>query len=375
MKKILIFYAAYGGGHFSAAKAIKKYLDDNYEVETEIVDCIKYVNKILDRATTGAYNQMAKNVPNLWGRIYDKSQKGVLAHISSRANKMMAVKIKNLIKEINPDIVVSTHPFSSQMVSYLRRKGKIDCKLVTILTDFAPHDQWLIGHEYTDAFCVSNTKMEKYLIEYGVDKEKVHTTGIPLSEKFSQEFNKSEIYKEFNLDETKPVILFFGGGEFGLGKDRTLQILKSLIHNLPTYQIIAVSGRNKRMNLGFNNIVEETNSNDRVRVFDYTTKVPEIMSISTLVVTKPGGLTTSESLASGLPLLIINPIPGQEEENAEFLESHIVGVWLKKKDNPDTVIQELFNDKNKLEKMKENTKLLAKKDSTKDICRIIMSLD
>ena len=370
MKKILIFYAAYGGGHFSAAKAIKKYLDDNYNVETEIVDCIKYVNKILDRATTGAYNQMAKNAPNLWGRIYDKSQKGILAHISSRANKMMAVKIKNLIKEINPDIVVSTHPFSSQMV-----KGKIDCKLVTILTDFAPHDQWLIGHEYTDAFCVSNTKMEKYLIEYGVDKKKIHTTGIPLSEKFSQEFNKSDIHKEFNLDENKPVILFFGGGEFGLGKDRTLQILRSLINNLPTCQIIAVSGRNKRMNLGFNNIVEETNSKDRVRVFDYTTKVPEIMSISTLVVTKPGGLTTSESLASGLPLLVINPIPGQEEENAEFLESHNVGVWIRKKDNPDKVIQELFKDKNKLERMKENTKLLAKKDSTKDVCSIIMNLD
>ena len=375
MKKILIFYAAYGGGHFSAAKAIKKYLDDNYNVETEIVDCIKYVNKILDRATTGAYNQMAKNAPNLWGRIYDKSQKGILAHISSRANKMMAVKIKNLIKEINPDIVVSTHPFSSQMVSYLRRKGKIDCKLVTILTDFAPHDQWLIGHEYADAFCVSNTKMEKYLIEYGVDKKKIHTTGIPLSEKFSQEFNKSDIHKEFNLDENKPVILFFGGGEFGLGKDRTLQILRSLINNLPTCQIIAVSGRNKRMNLGFNNIVEETNSKDRVRVFDYTTKVPEIMSISTLVVTKPGGLTTSESLASGLPLLVINPIPGQEEENAEFLESHNVGVWIRKKDNPDKVIQELFKDKNKLERMKENTKLLAKKDSTKDVCSIIMNLD
>ena len=375
MKKILIFYASYGGGHFSAAKAIKKYLDDNYDVETEIVDCIKYVNKILDRATTGAYNQMAKNAPNLWGRIYDKSQRGVLAHISSRANKMMAVKIKNLIKEINPDIVVSTHPFSSQMVSYLRRKGKVDCKLVTILTDFAPHDQWLIGHEFTDAFCVSNTKMEKYLMQYGVDKEKVHTTGIPLSEKFSQEFNKSEIYKEFNLDETKPVILFFGGGEFGLGKDRTLQILKALIHNLPTYQIIAVSGRNKRMNLGFKSIVEETNSANRVKVLDYTTKVPEIMSISTLVVTKPGGLTTSESLASGLPLLIINPIPGQEEENAEFLENHNVGVWLRKKDNPDTVITNLFTDKNKLESMKENTKLLAKKNSTKDICKIIMCLN
>ena len=144
---------------------------------------------------------------------------------------------------------------------------------------------------------------------------------------------------------------------------------------MPTYQIIAVSGRNKKMNKGFHDIVEETNSKNRVKVFDYITKVPEIMSISTLVVTKPGGLTTSESLASGLPLLVINPIPGQEEENAEFLEKNNVGVWIRKKDDPNVVIQKLFEDKSKLEQMKENTKILAKKNSTKDICNIIMNLD
>lgn len=375
MKKILIFYAKYGGGHLSAAKAIQKHLDDNFEVETELIDCIQYVSKILNRVTTGAYNQMAKNSPALWGKIYANSQRGVFAHISSRANKMMAVKLKNLIKEKNPDIVVSTHPFSSQMVSYLKRKGKINCKLVTVLTDFAPHDQWLIGHEFTDAFCVSNSRMYEYLTNYGIEKKKVHVTGIPLSDKFSKAFDKTEIFKEFDLDENKPVILFFGGGEFGLGKDRTLQVLKALIHNLPTYQIIAVSGRNKKMNKGFNDIVTETNAKTRVKVFDYTNKVPEIMSISSLVVTKPGGLTTSEALASGLPLLVINPIPGQEEENAEFLEKHNVGVWIRKKDDPNVIIQKLFEDKLKLEKMRENTKILAKKNSTKDICEIIMNLD
>ena len=170
---------------------------------------------------------MAKNSPALWGKIYANSQRGVFAHISSRANKMMAVKLKNLIKEKNPDIVVSTHPFSSQMVSYLKRKGKINCKLVTVLTDFAPHDQWLIGHEFTDAFCVSNSRMYEYLTHYGIEKKKVHVTGIPLSDKFSKTFNKAKIFKEFDLDENKPVILFFGGGEFGLGKDRTLQVLKA----------------------------------------------------------------------------------------------------------------------------------------------------
>ncbi len=375
MKKILIFYAKYGGGHLSAAKAIQKHLDDNFEVETELIDCIQYVSKILNRVTTGAYNQMAKNSPALWGKIYANSQRGVFAHISSRANKMMAVKLKNLIKEKNPDIVVSTHPFSSQMVSYLKRKGKINCKLVTVLTDFAPHDQWLIGHEFTDAFCVSNSRMYEYLTNYGIEKKKVHVTGIPLSDKFSKTFDKAKIFKEFDLDENKPVILFFGGGEFGLGKDRTLQVLKALIYNLPAYQIIAVSGRNKKMNKGFNDIVTETNAKTRVKVFDYTNKVPEIMSISSLVVTKPGGLTTSEALASGLPLLVINPIPGQEEENAEFLEKHNVGVWIRKKDDPNVIIQKLFEDKLKLEKMRENTKILAKKNSTKDICEIIMNLD
>lgn len=374
MKKILIFYAAYGGGHYSAAKSIKKYLDDNYEVETEIIDCIEYINKTLNKMTTSAYKEMARKAPNLWGKVYANSQKGILGHVSSRANKVMAIKLKNLINEMKPDLVVSTHPFSSQMVSYLRRKGKVSCKLVTVLTDFAPHEQWLIGHEYTEGFFVANSKMEQYLCDYGVEPSKIHVTGIPLSERFFEKFDKEKIFNEFNLDSSKPVILFFGGGEFGLGKDRTIQILGAIINNLQTYQIVAISGKNPKMNKGFNDLVKESNSEDRVRVLDYTNKVPELMSISTLVVTKPGGLTTSESLASELPILVINPIPGQEEENAEFLEAHDVAVWLKKDDDPNVVIQNLFKNPEKLKDMKQHTKLLAKKSSTKDICKIIMEL-
>ena len=372
MKKILILYAAYGGGHYSAAKSIKKHLDDNYEVQTEIIDCIEYINKVLNKVTTNAYKELAKKAPNLWGKVYSNSQKGILGHVSSRTNKVMAIKLKNLIKEKKPDLVISTHPFSSQMVSYLKRKGKVSCKLCTILTDFAPHEQWLIGHEYTDGFFLLNYKMEKYLIEYGVAKNKVHVTGIPLSDKFFEKFDKNSIYDEFDLSKTKPVILFFGGGEFGLGKDRPIQILEALIHNLETYQIIAISGRNPKMNASFKDLVTRLNAENRVKVFDYTNKVPELMSISTIVVSKPGGLTTSESLASSLPMLVINPIPGQEEENAQFLEAHNVAVWLKKDDDPNKVISDLFNNTEKLNEMKKNAKLLAKKNSTKDICKIII---
>ena len=100
------------------------------------------------------------------------------------------------------------------MISYLRKKGKIDCKLVTVLTDFAPHDQWLIGHEFTECFFVANDNMKEYLVSYGVESSKIHVAGIPLSEKFFQQFNKDEIFNEFKLDKTKPVILFFGGTRY-----------------------------------------------------------------------------------------------------------------------------------------------------------------
>ena len=374
MRKILILYAKYGGGHYSAANSIRIELEKYQNVQVEMIDCIEYISKVLNKLTTSAYKEMAKKVPYLWGKVYSNSQKGVLGHISSRTNKVMAIKLKNLIKEKNPDLVVSTHPFSSQMVSYLRRKGKIDCKLVTVMTDFAPHEQWLVGHEYSDAFFVSNETMKKSLCEYGVDSNKIYVSGIPLSDRFFEKFDKDAIYQEFDLMKDKPVILFFGGVEFGLGKDRTVDILRSLIHNLPQCQIVAISGKNPKMNAAFLELVQNYHAQDRVKVYDYTNKVPELMSIASIVVSKPGGLTSSESLASGLPLLIINPIPGQEEENATFLEFHKVGVWIKKSDDPDAVIRSLFEHPEKLNEMKENTKLLAKKNSTKEICEIVLSL-
>ena len=127
------------------------------------------------------------------------------------------------------------------------------------------------------------------------------------------------------------------------------------------------------MKEAFEQLVFECKAENRVRILGFTDKVPELMSISCAVVTKPGGLTTTESLASGLPMLIINPIPGQEEENAEFLESKGVGIWLKKNDDISSVINDLLSNPERLAKMKQNTKLLGNINSTKDICEILLS--
>ena len=136
--------------------------------------------------------------------------------------------------------------------------------------------------------------------------------------------------------------------------------------------MIAIAGKNEKMKQHFESIVKEFKREKDIKVLPFTDKVPELMAISDLVITKPGGLTITESLASGLPIIIVSPIPGQEEENAEFLEEKGIAVWIRKHDNPQTILGLLLNNKEKLEQMKQNTNLLANKNSTGDICEILL---
>lgn len=374
MKRVLILYAKYGGGHLSAANSIQNFIEENYYFDTQVksVDCVEYASPVLSGLTIEAYKDMAKKAPWAWKKVYYNSENGALSHISTDIAKKMARKLHTLFKEFLPDIVISTHPFATQMTSYLKEHENVDCKLATVLTDFAPHAQWLVGKDYCDLFFVSNDDMKTELInDYDIPETKVFVTGIPLSDRFLDDFKEDECFDVLRLKKEKKVLLFFGGGEFGLGEKRTVKVLKSLANHLDEYQIVAISGRNKKMNNEFLKLYKKV-KNDDLHIYKYTTNVPELMYISSLVVTKPGGLTSTESLASGLPMLIINPIPGQEEENARFLEKSGAAVWIKKDDDIDMIVDNLLKDTDKLEKMKENCLALSKRDSTKNICNIIL---
>lgn len=172
----------------------------------------------------------------------------------------------------------------------------------------------------------------------------------------------------------KKIYYFFGGGEFGLGKNRTFEFLDNLIKTSKDMQIIAIAGKNEKMKSKFDEIVKKNNATNRVRILSFTNQIPELMSISDVVVTKPGGMTTTESLACNLPMIIINPIPGQEEENAEFLENKGVGIWIKKNDDVSKILHNLFSNPHKLDKMKENTLSIGNPNSTKDICNILFNI-
>ena len=374
MKKVMIFYGSYGGGHLSAARSIKEYIETNYiDVQIQMVDCMEYISKVINKVTTTAYSEFAKKAPWAWGHIYKQSEQGVIAKVTTDSNKLMAHKLNKLLQEFAPDYVISTQPFSSQMCAYLKKKNKINFNLATVMTDYAPHEQWLLYPEEVNYFFVAHNGMRDELIAKGISKAKIYATGIPLSNRFLEHYNKKETLAEFGLTTKQKTILFFAGGEFGLGKNTTLEILKTFAENFHDLQIVAIAGRNKNMKEKFEEVVKNTSRHDSIKILDYTNKVPELMSVSDLVVTKPGGLTTTESLASGLPIIVINPIPGQEEENAEFLEENGVAIWLKKEDNVKEVLENILGNPDKMLEMKIKARLLAKKNSTQDICKIIFN--
>ena len=210
----------------------------------------------------------------------------------------MSKKLYKLIQDFKPDLVISTHPFSSYMCALLRKKKKFSARIATVLTDYAPHKQWLLNPSYVDYFFVAHDGMKDNLLKRGIRESQIKVTGIPLSNRFLANYDKEKVLKDFGLKTNKKTILFFAGGEQGFGKDKIFNMLRSIIENFPNLQIIAISGKNEKIKNNFDILVSETNSDENVKVLQYTNRVPELMSVSDLVITKPGGLTTTESLAS-----------------------------------------------------------------------------
>ena len=212
MKKVLIFYGSYGGGHLSAARSIENHIKSHYpEVEVKLVDCIEYINKHLNKLLADSYNEAAKKAPLAWKTAYHLSNDGLTSKAVTTSNKLFSIKLNKLLQDFEPDLIISTHPFGTQMCGVLKKKGKINCKLATILTDFHIHGQWLVFNEYCDYFFVSNSQMKSDMIDFGVSEDKIYVSGIPVSDRFKQDFNKEEIAQEFDLNPNEQTVLFFAG--------------------------------------------------------------------------------------------------------------------------------------------------------------------
>lgn len=370
-KKVVILYASFGGGHFKAAEAIKNYiLENKKDCKVEMLDALKYTNKAIDKIFVQTYVNMARYSPELWGDIYKLSAKQYsVANFSNAVQKLLSHKLVKYFEQEKPDIIVSTHPFITEMCAVLKKKGLENAKLNVILTDYASHRFWELKHEYIDNYFVANNEM-KYTMAYnGIDAKKIHVTGIPISPAFLELYDTDEIYSSFGLDSEKKTILLFGGGEYGLTNVKNFY--KGLLDLDKDIQIVTVAGKSIKTQKMFRKLAET--SNKKVIVLGYTNQVPQLMQIADLVISKPGGLTTTEILISNVPFTIINPIPGQEEENAQFLlnSGAATRIFDAKKSKP--FLENLLSDKVRLDDMQFMQQNIAKPDSTQKIVDIMLS--
>lgn len=373
---ILLFYASYGSGHLSAATAIEQYIKENYpDAKTLKIDCVEYINKSINKISTSAYKSIILKTPVLWGQVYKLLKNDTILDITQFSNRFMAKKIFTLFEDFEPDLVISCHPLGGQITSFLKSHKKTNCKLATVMTDFASHKQWLIGKDYTDYFFVSNIEMKTSLISEGIYPNKIYVSGIPISPNFYKNYNKENIYKSLNIEKNKKNIIFFGGGSLGLSSSSNIQaILTSLLQATDeSHQIIIISGKNQKLYNDFQKTINNTYHKSQIKLIDFTTELPELLPITSFVITKPGGLTITECISTNVPIILINPIPGQEKENAQYIADNKMGIWIKASKPTSEYFQEIFNDTKLIEEIKENQKKYSHINSTKNICDILIN--
>lgn len=366
---ILILSASTGGGHMRASKAIENYMmQQDKNIRVEIVDTLKYINPILNKTVTSGYIYLATKTPRLYGKLYYLSNKEhKLKNFVSKVNNIFSNKLLPLIKDYKPDIIITTHPFSTEMVSKLKEKDLIDIPLLCIMTDYAPHKTWINNN--VDAYIVSSDDMLNQMVKLGVNKSTIYPYGIPIDGVFFEEKDKKTVLEELGLKSEVPTILMMAGS---FGVTNVFKIYREIENIDIEVQIIIITGKNQKLYDQFSDIIES--SNKKTKLIYFTNEVNKYMQGADIIITKPGGLTVTESIACNIPMAIFDAIPGQEEENAEFLVKHNMATKIGNENSCAEVIIDLLLDKNKLDNMKKACKSFDKNNSSENIFNLINNL-
>ncbi len=316
--KVIIIYASAGAGHLKAAEAIYNYFKQNYkEVDVRIIDVLKESTSFFRVCYLTGYTILIRYATFLWAVAFWLTSVRILRPltrpIASAINYLNTRKFaRGLIRE-NPEYIISTHFLPSEIAAHLKKAKKINSKLVTVITDFGVHPYWL--SKGTDIYVAASSHTREVLIKEGVDSNSIREFGIPVDEKFRKVYDRLELCAKFAIDESRFTLLIMTGS-FGIGPiEETVDLLHKDI------QILVVCASNKNL---FERLKEKNYPN--VRAFAFVDNVQELMAVSMVIVTKPGGLSSSELLAMDLAPIFIAAIPGQETTNMHALESLGVGV-------------------------------------------------
>src|SRR3989344_5360817 len=358
-KKVLIVYATGGMGHVKAAKAVEEAFRAKYpQVEIKNVDIIDFANKFYKWFFVDGYNFISAYIPNFWGWLYQKFNKKSSQKFPSFLSRLaISGRFIPFVREFKPDFIISTHPLPMILISYSKTKEVIDIFSSMVVTDFGCHSFWV--EQEVNYYFTATEDVAKCLGGYGVAREKIVVCGIPIELKFAADSNRQILMKKFNLDP-KLFTLLIVGGQFDF--DALRMIISGIKEKQGNkIQFLVVAGRDAKLKENLDK--SDFAKNSHVKTFGFVDNMDELMTVSDLIFSKAGGLTVSECLAKGLPLVINKVIPGQEEDNVEYLVSK--GAAIKTNDFSGIVlaVNQLLDQPEKISNMKKAAKNIGKPNS------------
>lgn len=315
MKKVAIFHISKFGGHNKAAHNLKEAFSyRSPDIDTLNVNGFGYFFPYGEKIVDLSYTAVIKHSPSVWGKIYDK--KKVIKSLSpyrSVLNKFAFRKLSSFIKQFNPNCFVATQAFPAGVIADFKKKSGLNTPIISVVTDYHPHRFWV--HPFIDRYVVASEEARDVLVSEGIKPERIRIFGIPISVDFLTSYPREEICNEFGFKNNMPTVLVMGGG---LGMGPIKKIVKELDDLQCDFQIIVVCGRNKGLYKWLAR--KETKFKKPLFYFGYIDFVHKMMDFSDIIITKAGGITISEALAKGLAIIITNPLPGQEENNVNYLQ-------------------------------------------------------
>lgn len=368
--RILIAHATAGAGHQRAAEAIAKAFQHLYpEANVKLVDTLDYINSVYKKVYGNTYLALVKYTPRLWGYIYDRYDKDEKLDdkIRQSMENLQASDFRDLLDDFSPDAVICTHFLPMELISRWKKKRKSSLPLYAVVTDFALHSFWIV--EEVNAYFVASQEVRRELETRGAGIKDIYLTGIPVDPSFASLPLQSEMRDKLNLSRELPTILLMAGG-YGVGNLKSL--LRSF-HSVTTkMQLLVVAGQNEQLRDELSHIASSLSI--PCRVYGFVHNVHELMCASDLVITKPGGLSSSEALAAQCPLMIINPIPGQEQRNSDYLLEQGAACILHNIADGAYYVENLFKDQERLAYMTQQARKTGRKEAALEIARIVVEL-
>jgi processive 1,2-diacylglycerol beta-glucosyltransferase len=350
---ILILSASYGGGHNQAAKALTSALQiQKPGIEVTTIDYCNLIEPFVNRLSHFSYNQSIRYFPAGYALYYQAT--GKMAPDSfwqRRLNRLGYTELLKLVNRLKPQVIISVFPLPAGTLSQMKECGDLNVPIITVITDMNAHSQWV--HPHTDLYIVGSTEVANGLMERGIPRDRIAVTGIPIMPAFNHTFDRANLRKEFQVPADRKVAVFMGGSHGIFGKTEFHKIFDELGDKV---QGLIITGHNQEL---FEKLQAASFKYSNLKILPYVENMAGLMDITDVLVTKSGGITISEALVKGLPMVIYKPVPGQEEANANYLWRHRAAIIAKSERRLRTAVHRMVLDDHFREHFRRNCLKIA----------------